>query len=363
MDIIQFLNSDVALLPKQRPAHQDFPDFLQEIFNAFISGLASITGSDQLTTKVLSQIMFIQDLSHTIEQMVRKYYSGLPHESFQLLSDWIKQYSTQFDALYTIPIDPEYLCFYRIRTQDAGDFTRYQMFHIPFELRHKVTTQRYSIHGYPCLYAGSSLFICWKELGCPPFDNIYSVRLEGQKNIRVLDFGYTPRNLADVVKLQIRSGTNNQRFLSVLLPKILFWPLIAACSVQVLYPDSSFKPEYIVPQLLLQYVKEDKTKEIDGIRFFSIYYDQPKDSLRLGCNFVFPVKTQDSSGQCQYLKTLFKMTEVLSWQVAKHIQMSECSGGASSEIIELVKGNKCAYINTIFGEMEAKGLGMPAAAL
>src|SRR4029077_9978040 len=118
----------------------------------------------------------------------------------------------------------------------------------------------------------------------------------------------------ELAQLQILSRTNNQQLLATVLPKILFWPLTATCAVRVLNKDEYFKPEYIIPQLLLQYVKEDTKKQIDGIRYFSNHNLAAGDSLELGSNLVFPVKTSGPRDLCPSLTKLFTMTAVLPWK-------------------------------------------------
>jgi hypothetical protein len=49
--------------------------------------------------------------------------------------------------------------------------------------------------------------------------------------------------------------------------QIMFWPLIAGCSIQVDSIEGSSFPQHIVPQLLLQWVT--KEKKVEGIRYFS----------------------------------------------------------------------------------------------
>ncbi|MFW1494652.1 hypothetical protein ACEV9S_24505, partial [Vibrio parahaemolyticus] len=49
------------------------------------------------------------------------------------------------------------------------------------------------------------------------------------------------------------------------------WPLIAACSIRVKNPSDNFKPEYIIPQLLLQWARDYKS--IDGIRYTSTHIE------------------------------------------------------------------------------------------
>lgn len=338
----------------------DFPDFLAALFTDYINGLGTISGSDPFTMAILQDIPLVQNIADQVVGSVKDYFSGSPYNAFQRLSLLLQQQSKYFDQLYSIPIEPKYLSgLYRLRVQDTGDFTREQMFHIPFESRHKVSTRRYSIPGFPSLYLGSSTFICWKELGCPQFDNVYSVRLETTGPIRVLDFGYTPRLLTDIVQLLTQPGAINYSLFHLSLSKVIFWPLIAASSIRVLHRDDPFKPEYIVPQLVLQFVKDDKTKNIDGIRYFSLHFDQPKDSLTLGCNWVFPVKTSSATGICAPLRTMFRMTPVLSWQIAQHIHLPGRSG-VTNENIELVQGYPCSYLNTIFGGNESRSLYMTA---
>ena len=61
------------------------------------------------------------------------------------------------------------------------------MFHIPFNKRGKVETQRYSAPGYPCLYLGSSVNACWEELGQPRFDDMMVSRFVVKEAFPVLD--------------------------------------------------------------------------------------------------------------------------------------------------------------------------------
>jgi hypothetical protein len=264
MTLPEFLEGECAALPKSRPGNVDFPDYLSLIFTDFITGLQAVTGTDQLTSTVLQNVATVQSIADSIVQIVREYYAGSPGQAFDLLSQMLGQQSQHFGKLYTIPLKPEDLSnLYRLRVADAGEFGREQMFHIPFELRHKVATQRYSIPGFPSLYLGSSAYICWKELRCPQFDDVYSARLEAKSTVRVLNLGYRPRAVGWYARVQIQSGTNNQQLLEFLLAQVMFWPLLTAASVRVLHPDAPFKPEYIVPQLVLQFVREDRTNNID----------------------------------------------------------------------------------------------------
>jgi hypothetical protein len=65
------------------------------------------------------------------------------------------------------------------------------IFHIPFEKRQLVASQRYSIPGLPSLHLASSLWIAWEEFDRPDLASIHASRFEGKGDLKVLDFGWS----------------------------------------------------------------------------------------------------------------------------------------------------------------------------
>lgn len=134
--------------------------------------------------------------------------------------------------------------FYRMRViqNRRSNIERNEMFHIPLNLRRKVRTQRYSTHGYPCLYLGMSIYGCWEELGRPMMSNCWISRLENQKKLTLID---------------LRIPTENF-FYENLDKYLVLFPLIIACMIPVPIKISTnedvFKPEYIIPQLLIEWI-------------------------------------------------------------------------------------------------------------
>ncbi|MBQ1520328.1 MAG: hypothetical protein IIZ56_02505, partial [Clostridia bacterium] len=66
---------------------------------------------------------------------------------------------------------------------------------------------------------------------------------------------------------------------------MLWYPLIAACSYVRTNREDPFAPEYIVPQLLAQWMRSENTGELVGIRYFSCY---SRHASEKGRNYVFP---------------------------------------------------------------------------
>lgn len=179
--------------------------------------------------------------------------------------------------------------YYRARVNiDNIDYSNIQMYHIPFNYRGLVSSQRYSFPGLPCLYLCTSSYTCWIELNRSQF-NQFQVALfkyNNKHNYKVIDLSLHPYNLYKKL-----TNDNNSHY----LPDYLYmWPIIAMCSIKVKNENDIFKSEYIFPQFMLEYVLEEKG-EIIGIKYMSVkmnsiskeqYRTDPKTYI----NYVFPVK-------------------------------------------------------------------------
>lgn len=131
--------------------------------------------------------------------------------------------------------------FYRIRLLDSIiDVQRKEMFHIPLDKRGIIKTQRFSIPGYPCLYLGDSIYGCWEEMHQPPTHTCAVSRFTNT----------IPLNFIDLT-IPNRSDLKNPEYLKLL-------PLIIASMIQVADTNATYKPEYIVPQLLMEWVLKNR---------------------------------------------------------------------------------------------------------
>ncbi len=99
-------------------------------------------------------------------------------------------------------------------------------------------TQRYSVPGHPCLYIGYSIYGSWEEMSRPTFENCMVSILVNTAEIKTLD-------------LRIPTVDKWNRDMTECL---LLYPLILSCMIQVKDSKDDFKPEYIIPQLIMEWL-------------------------------------------------------------------------------------------------------------
>lgn len=197
----------------------------------------------------------------------------------------------------------------RKHVDNIGDEPYKEMFHICFEKKDLAGLDRYSKQGYPCLYLGSTINVCWKEIYSPEIEKIMVSCLKTTQNIKLLDLRYPQEK-----------DFNDINFEKVLL-RI---PLIISCSIISQNKKVTTKPEYIVPQLLSQYIidinKEiaERTKNlfnVDNNIVGVIYTSTFKSNSRYTCkkdfeNIAIPVyDNSKKEGFDSLLSKRFKITK------------------------------------------------------
>lgn len=217
-----------------------------------------------------------------------------------------------------------------------------EMFHVPFELVRKIGNNRFSISGYPCLYLSNTIWACWEEMKEPAMEDFCTSLVKPTKEIELLD-------------LRFPNTVNKNQTIERVLYSL---PLIIACSVEVEYPDDPYKPEYVLPQIvMLALVNHGKyqgcsftsTKKIDN-------FDWPDDLL---CNIAMPVKCVNEKGLCPKLTDSFLISDSINYKY----EVLKCNIApvrvASSANIEEIFGGPHVeptpyedYEGSIFGQME-----------
>lgn len=189
----------------------------------------------------------------------------------------------------------------RMRKSIVPLYKREDLFHIPFSQRHRVSKQRYSIDGLPCMYLAGCAYTAWLELGRPSFNELWASAFRAIKDIPVLDLCYRLDGINEVFdeKMQLSSKSKAQ---------LLFYPFVLATSYKTKYPFSPFHEEFIISNILLQWVMENN--KFTGIRYLSTKIEKCDiEKLWMTANIVLPPKGNDE--KVEYDKDLcqnFEMT-------------------------------------------------------
>ncbi|MCC0634787.1 RES domain-containing protein [Clostridioides sp. ES-S-0001-02] len=179
------------------------------------------------------------------------------------------------------------LSFFKSRIGDSK-FSRKDMLHIPFSKRELVKTQRFSIPGVPCLYLGTTSYVCWLEMDKPQ-DNIFNVSsYKIKKELRILNL-VLDQMLINGHATQVISCDSNKKInnLNMLKTMIEIFPLICATSFRVKNIYREFKSEYIISQLVMQCIEE---LDIDGIAYTSKKVSHSLLSYPQCVNLALPIK-------------------------------------------------------------------------
>ena len=253
-----------------------------------------------------------------IKKMFQEYYLGHQNKAYEQFKSAL-DYLIKDIGLVTSLLPKESL--YRARLNDTNqDYRDEEMFHIKYDLRSKVKTQRFSFPGLPCLYLGTSSYVCWLELNRPSFDQ-FQVATIKQKDLNcdheVIDLCIHPLSFYnELIDREKGNATEHQNL--CLESYLKWWPVMACCSVAVKNEDDPFKPEYIFPQFMLQYLLEERN-EFVGIKYMSIKAGrismrQYETDFRTYTNYVIPTKSEKETekGFCRILSEQFEIAKNIS---------------------------------------------------
>ncbi|WP_297334599.1 RES domain-containing protein [Flavobacterium sp.] len=354
------LLSRLSDMPLDFPLYQNdnlfFPQFVEKLLddyvdifkNEFFSEIDDISKAKRMLTR-------IEGLKQTIVDVLKYYYNGNLLRATQVFHVGISEiFSTKIpNSTQKLSINKR---LYRARVCNYKAYlSREDIFHIGFENRHLVSTSRFSIPGLPALYLSDSTYTCWEEFRRYKIKKLWFSKF---KNIRQLN----------VIKLErksdfIRSIHPNYRYDNKIVENaedliydyLVVFPISLICSIKVKVDDASFKPEYIIPQLLLQFVSSKRG--IDGIKFPSTKVDYTRLRNIESYNYIFPVKKSLNAGFCSVLKDSFELTiptNLEREEVASHTFAGETHSKIFGDhrSITLFDEHSTGYGETAFGKIE-----------
>lgn len=167
---------------------------------------------------------------------------------------------------------------YRIRSSESFLLDQKDLFHIPFDERYKVADERYSVSGNPCLYLSNSLYLCFREKQLESYNNQYA------SLVRYFPFDEIKNYVLDLTWDRVLVDSESK------LRFIITWPLLAACNIFVHDYDHKFRCEYLIPQMILNWVMHGRQR-ILGVKYNSTKISPNFKDIGVFYNYAFPAKS------------------------------------------------------------------------
>ncbi|EPN5006678.1 hypothetical protein ACT0GK_004461 [Vibrio parahaemolyticus] len=342
----------------------DFYKFVQER----ISNAKSYIQERGLELGVLGsgdmKVEHIVDNYEHYPEMIFLALQGKRAKAYQVLESSIVKNLESF-AFYSFKSLPGHPVFddsfnlqaYRIRVgQDEynSNFSREDLFHIPFELNHLIANNRFSLSGFPCLYMSNTVYACWEELGRPNIDKCF-VSAFDITNLSFFDLSLSPREVTEKLRKHCNflKKANEplqmeyvESFVSYLTDYLYLWPAIFCSSIKVRNQNSVFKPEYIFPQLILEWFVSVDVCLFDGIKFrstknLSLEGKIEEESSLLAKNYVIPARKYSHSGFCREYVRKVKLTQPINYAFQSLLGRNVSVGDNCNQ-----------YSSTVFGKIE-----------
>lgn len=285
-----------------RRGSQSMADFLELDFQSYVRDVRESLDVKENPLVGAEMCIMVKNLIDEIEsnavklvEVLRLYGNGkivnASIKAFEVFDIMKPQLMQRYSGAYRLEN------YYRIR--GIGDklfpLERKELFHIPYSKNYLVGTERYSMPGHPCLYLASQAELAWYECGKPQKFAIakFSIPQEEDSYLKFIDFSEKLMPLKHSFFCWFHNEKDKLAVQKYLLKYIYTYPLRAACSVVVEHHGAKFIEEYIIPQLLLQWVRNDE--DFDGIRYESCSSSDDVKSFG-GHNIVLVTKQFDADG-------------------------------------------------------------------
>jgi hypothetical protein len=283
----------------------------------------------------------VRVLSTGILRTLNAYANGSPSRAYDVLCEALEPADgaglLQSPATYFYTeLQNEERMYYRLRPWDEPLTNPRELFHLPFELRWKTRGYRFSIAGYPSLYAATSPLLALRELRYDGWDdNLYAVKLRAiprespEIPIRDVRFFNLRNQIMQFRRRYARHGPYDGQIMGFLVR----WPLVMATSVPTGHPASEnpgFHEEYVLPQLLLEWVNNVRGRmhKITGISFSSSRVEAIELTREGHYNIVVPAEHPAATGLCSVRTKQFELTAPVA---LSHILEQESGGQSVAE--------------------------------
>ncbi len=272
-------------------------------------------------------------ISEKLTEVLKLYLDGFPAKAYDVFKTLATFSKVQSRLLHwrTISV-PSFTPLYRTKKEYdlkkiaaqsvpnglIGFIEPIELFHVPFEKRKAIGTNRFSIPGFPCIYLSETLPVSWSEALGGISEPFHAGCFRNHRPLYIVDV--VPINTAkpatatvDYLGTLYNYDDPNDAFVDY----ALLYPLITACHSKVSYVfaydgEVKFKSEYIIPQMLLQWYRDNHIT-VDGIRYLSCTANARFPGAAFDkYNYVIPAIDMKESGYCDSLLHNFSATAVYS---------------------------------------------------
>ena len=305
MELENIINRFDTFIPAYQSDSRSFQDYVLDIIGQYKQ---AILANDLYGSEIKAFTIEEADLKIRVEQICDGLNNTVNHFfnisrvdgiALKNLTKVIKD--AKLFANHSLHFRTNELSLYRLRghdkTKHADSYERKEIFHLPFEMANKASTMRYSLNGVPCLYVANSVYVAWEEMRKERKE--YAISLfKNQSPLHFVELDSTP--------FHKRKYENDNDKYDDLIDYAMLFPIILCSALKVKNDDekNSFKPEYMIPQLLLECSKSN----FIGIRYISTRVGERTEGTFW--NYAIPVKMVYNEGYCERLKRIFSMSEV-----------------------------------------------------
>lgn len=170
-----------------------------------------------------------------------------------------------------------------------------ELFHIPLTKKAYTNNERFSLAGFPSLYLSSMLQLAWQECGYPQryyysefqYENMtMPLRKDTSNELKFLSL-YSP---SEIYQWGVSIKYSHfMEWLGLITNYLKQYPLVLACSFVNHNGKVTYKQEYIIPQMLMQWVQRNKSV-IQGISYFTCVDISMFPSKWCAYNIVIPAQ-------------------------------------------------------------------------
>lgn len=245
-------------------------DMILEALNTYFTGDKS-----KAKQKIVSLIKNYIDNPFWVSDLDKSY-------AFRGIAPFADLHSEGYEKEYSFMMKND-IDFYRARTEIIPRDRR-EVLHIPYKNLHLIKEQRFSLNKQPCLYLGTTSYVCWTECRKPQLEEFYLAGFRANtlgKKLKVFNLVASEALVNGIYQKSSNEPFNKDLQISMI--KLL--PIVFATSFSVNSKDREEKYEYIIPQLVMQSLSE---LNIDGVAYLS---KQGKDDFQYpqGVNLAIPV--------------------------------------------------------------------------